>query len=481
MIDIKNSALAAAKAYRHNLDITPIENNISTQMLMLYNNCSVSVAKRLSARFPDFQSFESVAFETQNAVNRGDGENYQRGLMQQFDVLMKFTGNDRFGMDPAFLAVESALVGYMNRFQDFKENQANIFLIALDSIDDEVVGLDTILLVCIGMWFANYKDFRSRVLELIPQLEDEGFYDDYTPKWESRHTYPDGILRMNPEPDPTRLSLFDSANYNYNAWQDLYLDQNTLWFTQTDRSLNDMIPYGRAKFMESFDELNAIYDGAWQRTYDEALALAKEKSLKISRDFDMTVTYQDLDREERTTRVPRQVKKSFFRTETVYDTKTETFYSHHREIVRFSAWKLAHFERIYRFSDPARPIMKYDITSNWDYCLGDDGGLYLITTSYTTYDHPESPNGANFSQNIRKLLPFDSVILPLKNENLFLGVIHGLLFTLDYIPINFSEEHSHRDENGKEVDTVYFPIQTDEGNRLFGIGGGILERLERLA
>lgn len=290
----------------------------------------------------------------------------------------------------------------------------------------------------------------------------------------------DEIIRMNPENEFTRndLNKIDPSSMRYFdlvAWDKMMAEPDAMWCTQSTGSLNRMIPYGRMRILEHFDEVDKKTNGALTKISNEINVVAKEKAQSITRDFDMSVIYQELVKKETFIEVPREVKKGLFRKETVIEkVKKETF-AYQPKTVKFSGWKIAHFEKQYRFNDP---LGGYTTFMNWDYCLGNNGELYHVSTSYTNWDSTNGANGPDYSCAIRRIIPFDNNVFSNKNQNLFIGITHGLLFALDDIPLDPIEPVTLT--RGQEKCTFNFPLQFDGGEHLFQPGEGLLTRLDSL-
>lgn len=115
-----------------------------------------------------------------------------------------------------------------------------------------------------------------------------------------------------------------------------------------------------------------------------------------------------------------------------YEEQTPT--SHKPITVKYNGWKLAHFEKQYIWNAG----ISYVTYTNWDYCLGDDGELYHITTSYTKYNKGSS-GSTDYACSVRKVIPFDNRLLPNQNQHLFVAIAHGLICVMDEVAIGGSK------------------------------------------
>lgn len=204
-----------------------------------------------------------------------------------------------------------------------------------------------------------------------------------------------------------------------------------------------MVPYGRMRFLELIEEYDQEHEDSLGTVYSRVFEAAREKASTITQPFDMAVTYEEQVKKESYIEIPREIKKGLFRKETIYEKKKQVDTSYKPITVKFNGWKLAHFEKQYIWNAGTFGYVTY---TNGDYCLGDDGELYHVTTSYTRYNET-STGSAEYTCSVRKVIPFDNRLLRNQSQRLFVAVAHGLICAMDEVPIGGSKGGCH--DNGQ--------------------------------
>ena len=292
---------------------------------------------------------------------------------------------------------------------------------------------------------------------------------------ERRYDY--GTIMLKADNDITKEDILNSTHIqSLNTWDGMIEDKNTFWSIQTKDALQQLIPYGRMRFWELAKKPDHDNNNV-KMCYNNVFRLAKEKAASITQDFDMIVTYKEQVKKESYIEIPREVKKGLFRKEIIYDKQKEVKISYESVRVKFNGWKLAHFEKQYIWN---AGTLGYIIYTNWDYCLGDDGELYHITTSYTKYNETSS-GSTDYTCSVRKVIPYDNRLLKNQNHHLFIAVSHGLICAMDEMPLNSSGEY--RLNNGRAQYKFNFPIFPSNNNTYtsFVLGDdGITARINNL-
>ncbi|WP_300898380.1 hypothetical protein [uncultured Acetatifactor sp.] len=295
-------------------------------------------------------------------------------------------------------------------------------------------------------------------------------------KLERQYDY--GTIILKAENDISKENILNSSQvHSLNTWDGMIEDQNAFWSIQTKDALQELIPYGRMRFWELAERPD--HDNHNIKTcYDNIYKLAKEKAATITQDFDMAAIYQEQVKKETYIEIPREVKRGLFRKETIYEKQKEVKTSYKTIREKFNGWNLAHFEKQYIWNAGTYGYITY---TNWDYCLGDDGELYHITTSYTKYNETSS-GPTDYTCSVRKVIPYDNKLLKNQNHHLFIAVSHGLICAMDEMPLNFSNEY--RLNNGQAQYKFNFPILpvgSNAQNTSFVLGDeGIIARLNNL-
>lgn len=290
--------------------------------------------------------------------------------------------------------------------------------------------------------------------------------------------YEDGVIQLVAKKDMTQDDFLQSSqlqHYDFDAWDKLMGEDDTYyWGTQMIDSLERMIPYGRMRILELFDESDKQTGGSIAKVYDKAFEAAREKAQTVTQPFNMSVTYEKITKKETYIEVPREVRKGFFRKETIYEKKKQVESFREPIMVKFNGWRLMHFERQYIWNAGTEGYVVYD---NWDFCLGEDGELYHVMTSYTRYNET-STGSPDYRCSVRKVLPVDNCTLQNKNQNLFVAVTHGLLCAADAIPIDFDQTFGYNFEQERYL--FNFPTQLSKQDYAFPAGEGIIARINSL-
>lgn len=120
----------------------------------------------------DFPSFTPISEYMQ-------ANNNQPNLSGDFDEVFKASDLFIESVDCAILV--AALGTFLDRGNpDRGTSEACIICIekALNKPGEEVVGLPSIALLCVALWFSNYKGYKERVYEQIKMLVAENWYSE---------------------------------------------------------------------------------------------------------------------------------------------------------------------------------------------------------------------------------------------------------------------------------------------------------------
>lgn len=208
------------------------------------------------------------------------------------------------------------------------------------------------------------------------------------------------------KPDLSRADLEDASKssamsyYTGVAWEEMIQEPDTPWCTQF--RLEEYADYGRMRIKEGAFDAPFGMQAVLEKKANEISQYIAEVIPKIQKPFDMSVKYPIIN-----------------------DGKME------RGLIKFNGWKLDHFERLYIFNG-GNPASSYNIIRAWDYCLGEDGKLYMVYSVSGKYN--DNRHVTDLKYWIYDLLPYDAMFLENKNQNMVVSVSHGLLYTLDAIP-----------------------------------------------
>lgn len=125
---------------------------------------------------------------------------------------------------------------------------------------------------------------------------------------------------------------------------------------------------------------------------------------------------------------PVVVKTELFKKETQHEKRARKIAEKESVILQFNGWLLEHFERINDLADDGQHVDKL----YWDYCLGSDGKLYIITTSLDEDGSSEYRVNEMFYM---FPLPLNSL-----NQNVSVSVMHGWIGALDVVSMENPNE-----------------------------------------
>lgn len=286
----------------------------------------------------------------------------------------------------------------------------------------------------------NTSFFETQNTATTPREESKPDYDVVTVEKEAE---------LIAKPDLLRTDLTDASKssvtlyYTGAAWEEMIQETDAPWCTQMKPE--ELANYGRMRIKEGAFDAPFGMQKLLEQKASEINQYIAEVVPKIQKPFDMSIKYP-----------------------TINDGKME------RGLIKFNGWKLDHFERLYIFNN-GNPASSYNTTRAWDYCLGRDGNLYMVYSVSGKYDDNRKVTDLKYW--IYDLLPYSSVLLENKNQNMVISVTHGLLYTLDDIPKKRTDNVII--DRGNEKHIINFPLQLED-YQSSEIGAGILEHINAL-
>lgn len=256
-------------------------------------------------------------------------------------------------------------------------------------------------------------------------------------------------VKLIAKPDLSRADLEDASKssvmsyYTGVAWEEMMQETDAPWCTQS--KLEELANYGRMRIKEgAFDDPFGMQNLMEQKASEIGQYIA-DVVPKIQKPFDMSIKYPIIN-----------------------NGKME------RGLIKFNGWRLDHFERLYIFNN-GNQASSYNETKAWDYCLGEDGKLYMVYSVSGKYN--DNRKVTNLKYWIYDLLPYSTAPLENKNQNMVISVTHGLLYTLDDIPPNRADNVII--DNGNERRIFNFPLQLEDYQSP-EIGAGIFAYINAL-
>lgn len=251
------------------------------------------------------------------------------------------------------------------------------------------------------------------------------------------------------KPDLSRADLADASKsrvmsyYTGVAWEEMMQETDAPWCTQSKPE--ELADYGRMRIKEGVFDAPFGMQKLMEQKASEIGQYITEIIPKIQKPFDMSIKYP-----------------------IIHDGNME------RGLIKFNGWRLDHFERLHIFNN-GNPASSYNTTMAWDYCLGEDGKLYMVYSVSGKYNDNRQVTDLKYW--IYDLLPYSTVLLENKNQNMVIAVTHGLLYTLDDIPKSRAGDVII--DNGNERNIFNFPLQLGD-YQSSEIGVGILAHINAL-
>lgn len=252
------------------------------------------------------------------------------------------------------------------------------------------------------------------------------------------------------------------------AWLELMRDPEARWYTQINLSVLSLMHYGqKAILMMLSDDIDV--NKHLKELHEKFLEDARYVAENCKKPFDVkipaTIQREKIEYDE----VPVVVKTGLFKKEMQYEKRARKIVEKESVILQFNGWLLEHFERIQDLDNDGLRVNKL----YWDYCLGDDGRLYIITTSLDEYGSSE--------YRVNELFCMFPWLLNNLNQNVFVSVMHGWIGSLDVVSMESSKDRKYMMQGDGTKYCFNFPLQIDSKEQCsFDIGDGLRERLKKL-
>ena len=343
----------------------------------------------------------------------------------------------------------------------------------------EVEGVHELVLLSTAMFMYNYGgDFQKLVTQQYIKLQEEGFGEDLNdiksqPIKRIRDLSGYNILGNECGVVDEQMNTTSYAPGSLNDWRQKqgpsvwleWLGDNEMsWATQCNTALWDIINSGFRAVKPSLDEDGEVFR-KMRDIYKSVLKLSHRVAENCNKPFNVSIIGKVSNIRTVYVDVPYEVKVGLFKKETRYrkEPKTETFFENKQ--IFFNGWLLEHFERVEEDNDKMC----------WDYCVGSDGQLYVITSMY------DNSNGTMQYKVNEMLANFESYFR-IANQNAFVSVSHGWMGALDTVAIKPYTERKYSTYLGDERYVFDFPLQLNSRNDYWfpAEGDGIKTRLRLL-
>lgn len=367
-----------------------------------------------------------------------------------------------------------------NVYSEKDKELADPYFFLIDTGDKEVEGFSELTLLATALYGRNFGgDFCELTRQEYFRLQEEGFGEEMEavknkPVERQRDLSGYTIFAeecgvvdekyRNEKFTPGTMDDYIQKN-GVQIWIGWLSDQEMSWATQDKSSLWNIIYSGFYALKPRLDDDG----GVWQRMrgiHKGILSLAHMAAEKCNKPFDVVVSGNF--ESERTTYVdvPYEVKVGLFKKETRYrkEPKVETYLENKQ--IRFNGWLLEHFERV---NEDGAKI-------SWDYCLGSDGQLYVITAI-------RKGENKTIQYKVSEMLAVFESFFNIPNHRTFVSVSHGWMGALDAVEIKPYHERQYDTYINNEKYILDFPLHLNERNEYpFPTeGDGLKTRLRMLA
>ena len=251
-------------------------------------------------------------------------------------------------------------------------------------------------------------------------------------------------------------------------WFECLRDPEGPWCTQVNFSVLSFMHYGQKAIpmMLSDDiDVNKYLKELHEKFLEDARYVAENCKKPFDIRIPATIQLEKTEYDE----VPVVVKTGLFKKETQYEKRARKIVEKESVILQFNGWLLEHFERIHDLENDGLRVNKL----YWDYCLGGDGRLYIITTSIDEYGSSE--------YRVDELFCMFPWLLNNLNQNVFVSVMHGWIGALDVVSMESSKDRKYMMQGDGTKYCFNFPLQIDSKEKCsFDVGDGLRERLKKL-
>ena len=383
--------------------------------------------------------------------------------------------NPPINTDSRFRILMAALLA--NIYPDEYKSVAETFFLQLENGDD-ITGLNELVLLSTALYKYNYEgDFCDLVAQHYYSLKSEGFgesIEEVKAQRVQRERDLSGCTvlatecgRVDHEMDTAVYPAGSFQDWNQKNGSQLWLqgigDAEMTWFTQMNSSLWDLIHNGNNVVIpslsgdgETFGQMRDITVSILKKAHNVAEACDKP--------FDISISGKIVRQRTVSVDVPYEVKVGLFKKETRYrkEQKTESYLE--QTVLRFNGWLLEHFERTVDDGEFAA----------WDYCLGSDGGLYVITSM-------RDSNG-EFKYKVSEMIGNFESFFNFAANNTFISVSHGWMGALDTIAMLPCNQRKYSVQHNGETYVFDFPLQLRSRSEypFSNEGDGLKTRLDAL-
>lgn len=448
------------------------EDNPERIPVVLFTLLFPNVLKDLAQSFPEFNSIYEEYIAKSNAENA-----FPNAFSGVFDSVLEkeLLSNNTISLDTRFCILIAAII--TNTYSDEDKPYAKTFFNTIENGED-IKGFNELALLSTALYGYNYEgDFCDLVNRHYYSLKAEGFGEEIAeiksqPVQRKHDLNGYAILatecgRVDYEMDNKVCPEGSFERWNQTngpqAWLEWLGDASMKWFTQMNDSLWNCIHNGNKAVLPSLDDGGDVF-GQMRDITKSILKRAHNTAEECNKPFDVRISGKLLRQKTVNIEVPYEVRVGLFKKETRYrvEQKTESYLE--TVSAQFNGWLLEHFERIEDDGD----------TASWDYCLGSDGLLYVITSMRKSNDE--------LKYKVSEMIGMFESFFTIASQNTFVSVSHGWMGALDTVPIIPYEQRKYSVQDDQETYIFDFPLQLSSRAQypFQGAGEGLKARLDLL-
>lgn len=129
------------------------------------------IAENVALRFPEFDRVLQAMDITDEALTHsGD---FAGSFVNESNVICDYISESSEILDNQdFLILGAAIMAFMGRFNNPEENDGRLFITRIESIGKEIYTYPRIAMFCAALWYADYKDYKNLIIEMINSADN---------------------------------------------------------------------------------------------------------------------------------------------------------------------------------------------------------------------------------------------------------------------------------------------------------------------
>ncbi len=224
------------------------------------------------------------------------------------------------------------------------------------------------------------------------------------------------VRRLEAQPERSAQQVYPTNGFA--VWQELITKKDATLLTQSEASLMRTAEWGRPALKDMY--LNTK-DETWKALAEKIARVAENFAAVCHKPYDVVVGG-----------------------------------------VTYNGWLLERFRRQDISSGGGTSVI------TWDYCLGQDGKLYVITHT------------SDGEIRVNDMIPLFPASLKNKTTNRLVAVMHGCVGALDLVPEERGERTEYRHQGNGETQVFDFPWSENMGSPVYALGDGFARRVAGL-